>query len=997
MFFSSLFKALPLCGMLLAPFALQAIGSTSTSTSTSTPTYTVIEDRANHPLLSPTFSERNVLKIQLANGLQAYLVSDPKTDKSAAVLSVQVGSWDNPPEFPGLAHFLEHLLFLGTKKYPNEAEYHRFILEHGGIANAYTDSDHTSYMFSIDNNAFEQGLDRFASFFKEPLFNPSGVSRELQAVDQEHSKNLINDNWRLYYIQKELASKKHPYHQFYSGNRATLSKVDQEFLKKWYQEHYSANLMHLAVHSNLPMQTLRDLVVSEFQDIPNHDQKAFSIDTPIATNASEGKMIYVESLKDKRTLHLIWDLSAEFAHMRNSKPEQVIGYVLAHEGEESLLAQLKREQLANGIQFSGFQIGSNNLQIDLDIELTDLGVKQVDQVISLVFQTISMLKQTVFPQYLFDEIKKMAILNYQYQPREDLFSHVQMEGSWLVHEDLSSYPEQTLIIQEFDPKAIQELLSLLTPEKTQYYLVAPDSLTGVKPDQHEPWLGGNYAVKAIDQSQLKSWSELKPNPQIELPKPNELIPRNLFLIEKEEELMGESFSMPNPELVLNNEQGVVYFASDTYYLVPQVSWIFQIKTPFIEIGNANKTVLADLYLKSLKSELSRYSYLATLAGLDYQLTRKENGIEISINGYSNNAHLLFEKISKQLKDVHPTAVEFENYKDALLRGYQDSCKCMPFEQASEVLKNILFKKYASEKQKAAAIKKITFENFKTYCKKLFSQVYLEGVFFGNIEKQQAKQLVDDLLNTLKAPFYPKEKQIKAQIIVLPSTEGPFYWKQSIETPGNAVILAIEHGPFSFKMRTAQQLLMQAMKESFFSTLRTKQQTGYIVKSAAEEIESQLFNLFIVQSNTHDVRDLLSRFELFIEGYLQELSKEEIPEERFHALKNSQLKILEQPPKNLKEMAELLNALAFRFEGDFDRIKHRIAATKALIYPEFLQISQDFMGRQNKKRIAILLEGTFVEQSIMQYTPLKNLEKLRKMSDYISYSKSLTTENKEDKK
>ncbi len=57
-------------------------------------------------------------------------------------------------------------------------------------------------MFSINNAAFEEGLDRFSNFFKEPLFNPSGVSRELQAIDQEYAKNLENDDVRAFYVDK---------------------------------------------------------------------------------------------------------------------------------------------------------------------------------------------------------------------------------------------------------------------------------------------------------------------------------------------------------------------------------------------------------------------------------------------------------------------------------------------------------------------------------------------------------------------------------------------------------------------------------------------------------------------------------------------------------------------------------------------------------------------------------------------------------------------------
>jgi len=69
--------------------------------------------------------------LTLGNKMEVLLISDPDTPKAAASLDVLVGSGDNPPGRAGLAHFLEHMLFLGTDKYPDAAEYERFITEHG--------------------------------------------------------------------------------------------------------------------------------------------------------------------------------------------------------------------------------------------------------------------------------------------------------------------------------------------------------------------------------------------------------------------------------------------------------------------------------------------------------------------------------------------------------------------------------------------------------------------------------------------------------------------------------------------------------------------------------------------------------------------------------------------------------------------------------------------------------------------------------------------------
>src|SRR5699024_735717 len=83
-------------------------------------------------IIKPNNDSRLYRGLVLANQLRVMLVSDPTTDKSAASLTVRVGSLADPWETQGLAHFLEHALFLTTKKYPEENFFKNFIVQHGG-------------------------------------------------------------------------------------------------------------------------------------------------------------------------------------------------------------------------------------------------------------------------------------------------------------------------------------------------------------------------------------------------------------------------------------------------------------------------------------------------------------------------------------------------------------------------------------------------------------------------------------------------------------------------------------------------------------------------------------------------------------------------------------------------------------------------------------------------------------------------------------------------
>jgi secreted Zn-dependent insulinase-like peptidase len=70
----------------------------------------------------------------------------------------------DPFELPGLAHFCEHMLFLGTEKYPEESGFDKHVREHAGMANAYTDKDITNYYFDVAPDCFDSTLDRSVTF-----------------------------------------------------------------------------------------------------------------------------------------------------------------------------------------------------------------------------------------------------------------------------------------------------------------------------------------------------------------------------------------------------------------------------------------------------------------------------------------------------------------------------------------------------------------------------------------------------------------------------------------------------------------------------------------------------------------------------------------------------------------------------------------------------------------------------------------------------------------
>ena len=202
--------------------------------------------------------DREYQYLLLDNKLKMVLISDPEAEKSAASFAVFRGSLHDPDNRQGLAHFFEHMLFIGTEKYPEPDSFQNFINANGGATNAYTASDHTNYFFDIKNSAFKEGLDRFAHFFINPLLSDEYVDREKNAVHSEYQMQKKEDSWRQFMTSKLAMNPEYAGSKFSIGSLDTLSGDVKEELKSFQMEQYSADQMGVVVLSNESIAEMRN-------------------------------------------------------------------------------------------------------------------------------------------------------------------------------------------------------------------------------------------------------------------------------------------------------------------------------------------------------------------------------------------------------------------------------------------------------------------------------------------------------------------------------------------------------------------------------------------------------------------------------------------------------------------------------------------------------------------------------------------------------------------
>lgn len=953
------------------------------------PSYSLVEDQTQLEIASPTLAGRQTAKLRLSNGLEAYLISDPGVPQSAAALAVQVGSWSDPEEYPGMAHFLEHMLFMGNEAYPQEFEYMQYINESGGKVNAYTASDRTVYMFSVNNDRFEGALDRFSHFFIDPLFLPSCIGRELHAVDQEHAKNIENDGWRQYMIFKETANRDHPCAKFSTGNAETLGGIPQEAMKKWYKEHYSAGKMHLVIYSALPIDELIDLTVSDFSAVAASTRDAERFPATMISDAQKGSMIYIKPVKNIKVLSITWELPEGLADENESMAGPLLSYILQNGGKNSLLATLKKEELAENVRVSEERFSTSNKIFNLDVELTDRGVAEVQQVITCCFEALARLKKTGIPRYIFDEAQSIADLSYRYQSRDDAFAFVSKSAHEMVDEKLETFPQKTVMPSEYSPDLYTQYIDHLTANKAIFFVIADPELTGVKPDRMEKWMGAEYAVRSVDPKQLQKWTSLRINSQIGLPLPNPYIPKSL-------DLVNNTFHEGTviPELIAQTPGSKAYYSDDTQYLVPEVAYLFRIQTPMID-GSARSTALVDLYCKCLANSLYPVTQVAESAGSRVNVNQGKYAIDIAINGYSEPSFRLTENVFEMLKKATPNQAEYNVFKTSLLSQYENFSKELPVAQSLEIVSNVLFNNVPTNTEKYQALSKVSYEEFCAFVGDLFQKAYVQSLLYGNLTKSEAERLNNSTLAILDAEPFSEQLHYKREILLLPKSKGPFMISTQTPMQGNSAVLVIQEGPYSFDKRASQEVLAKVMKNEFFETLRTKQQTAYIAKAWEKEEENQLLQLFAVQSSSHQPSDLIARFELFLENFIKQYTTV-LPQERFEVVREMAIKSLEMPPENLEISSRRLFALGFEHGGDFNLLSKRIKSLQDLTYNQTRKDAIEYLSRLNTRRLAVLTEGAPQKDREFRYE-LTSGEELKENGTFVTKNSEAVSDEAESQK
>lgn len=824
--------------------------------------------------------------ITLENDLQVLLISDPKTKKAAAALDVRVGSGDNPPERAGLAHFLEHMLFLGTDKYPDAAEYEEFVTEHGGNRNAYTSLEHTNYFFDINEAFLPEALDRFGQFFIAPRFDAQYVEREKNAVEAEYQLGLKSDGRRGLDVLQEVMNPDHPFSQFTVGSLDTLadrpSSTVRDDLLDFYAKHYSANQMKLAVLGTQSLDELEALVRPIFSAIPNKSFEYTDIEEPLFPDDSLPLLVQVQPQATLRELQIGFPI-ADYRSAYKAKPLSYLGNLVGHEGKGSLLSALKAEGLAEGLGAGSGIAWRGGSLFSLSVTLTEAGATNFERVLQLVFAYMDMLRREGPKKWLYEEQAQLADLAFRFRSSPEPIHYVSALVSGMhvyAPEDVLRGPS---LMEEYKKAMFEDLMSALVPENA--LVTFSDKLA--KTDQVSEYYQVPYSAKTPDTAEIESWRNVAAIDSLRLPAPNDFIAEDVSL---------KAISSDNsavPQVVLEKARQKIWFQQDEEFRIPKGATYINFRST--EVGkSARQTAAAVLYTALLKDAVNEFAYPAYLAGLNFDLYKHAQGISLRVSGYDDKQAILLEQMLKTIKASSFDAKRFANIRKDMIRSLENAVAGRPSSQVIADLRESLLYGEWGEQPLIAALEQMEQADLNQYQQSFWANASAEVMIYGNYEPEAATS-VSKMLSGLM----PDNTEAIIPALKVLRLAGGESLQYEVDIPHDDSVVAwyLQGAGNTWKDRAAVALTAQIMKSGFFQQLRTEQQLGYVASAFAWPQLDVPGLVMLIQSPTASAADVAAAMDKFMGGVEQALEAEQ-----FERHKQALLSDILRPDKNLWDRA-----------------------------------------------------------------------------------------------
>lgn len=889
---------------------------------------------------------RNYAAIRLENGMQVVLVSDPGLQNAVVALNVKVGSASEPDAFPGLAHYLEHMLFQGTEKFPEPNGLMKFVQTNGGVINATTTFYNTNYFFQINAEKFDQALDQFSDYFKSPLFDPINSDKERNAVHSEWSWRQSNDQFILYRLAGLTASPDTTLQKFFLGNLDTLKDSSNQNLHQamidFYQQYYSANLMSLVIIGNKPIEELKSLAVNHFTSIKNHRVKKPVFAKPGLTEKETGKIISYKPQQDMKFLIVEYPIANQMKNW-SEKSYEAVRLALASAEKGSMVDHLRSQQLITGATVTvqqDFYITDGILRIEFG--LTDLGLQARDKIIATTFAYIELLKSKGLSEAYFKEQQEIANKNFIYGAKPEPLYLAFMLNALQYYE----YPPEHLLdgpflMGSYSTKNINKFVSQLKPERARIWFVDQQQIV----DKPIPYFTGQYSIRDFSQNELQNWLSLSKSINLQLPGSNDLsINKGVPLVD---------FKYAKPKQILN-QTGIEAFLVHSQYFQKEGNGAIhlQINSDLLKGSPKNRLMaelLNDLFLLEVASLKSKAQ--AASITVDSFITSGDSQ-HFKVAGYSEKLDELMQSMLDGFVNLQISPQNFSQVASEERKFYENSKKRSSVELAFEQLNRSTMVDSLTPDEWLGVLDSISRDDLFNFHQSLLKQNLIRVFVSGNYSDEQVKLMSERYASRLSSQLEPGRRHIWQYKT---PTTGELLQSRIDSTQADNALIWAWFGERKSDDDQANMVVLNAiMHPEFFRQLRTEEQLGYKVETGGFPVDDVAGVFMLVQSTNTDLTKIYQRMQKFRGEFLAKL--EAIDEKTIDSTRDSMIANIMQQPANFYQESDRYWAEYIFAKYAFDGRDRYLESLRKVNKTSLLKLYKSSLLNEKAGQILIQVRG-----------------------------------------
>ncbi|MFS4458887.1 M16 family metallopeptidase [Bdellovibrio sp. HCB2-146] len=308
-------------------------------------------------------------KFQLKNGLKVLFIQSHKSPVVSVQMWVKTGSADEKAGEEGISHFIEHLVFKGTRKY-GVGEIAAKVEGSGGELNAYTSFDQTVFYVTISKQFSDVALDVISEMMGHPIFDSKEIDNEREVVIEEIKRGQDSPGRRASQLLFTNVFKKHAYGRPVIGYDRIIRKVSTKKIRDYYHSRYVPSNMFLVVAGDFEAKEMRKEVEAKFGDFtPYKLKKVVRTKEPVQKTVR----VKIEQTKfEQTTAYINWRIP----HVRHKDLAalEVLSAILGQGDSCRLMQSLRiREPVTNTVGSFSYSMQDDGLfAISMGLEKENL-------------------------------------------------------------------------------------------------------------------------------------------------------------------------------------------------------------------------------------------------------------------------------------------------------------------------------------------------------------------------------------------------------------------------------------------------------------------------------------------------------------------------------------------------------------------------------------------------------------------------------------------------